>query len=156
MTRLNERIETPLPVENAFDYLADFANSEEWDPGTESARRIDSGEIGVGTRYRLGVRQGTRVVPMEYRITAFERPRRVELAGSGSGISAVDTLNFEPGPNGGSIVDYTADIRLRGPMRLVQPFLGGTFRRIAADASDGIRRTLAERASAARGDGGPR
>lgn len=156
MTRLNERIATPLPIEDAFDYLSDFANAEEWDPGTASAQRIGSGEVGVGTRYRLGVRQGKRIVPMEYRITAFDRPRRVELAGTGSGISAVDTIGFEPGPDGGSVVEYSADIRLQGLMRLVQPLLGGTFRRIAADAADGIRRTLTERASAARGDGGQR
>ena len=156
MTRLNERIATPLPVEDAFDYLSDFANADEWDPGTASAHRIGSEEVGVGARYRLGVRQGSRVLPMEYRITAFDRPRRVELVGTGPGISAVDTIGFETGPDGGSVVDYTADIRLHGAMRLVQPFLGGTFRRIAADAADGIRRTLIERASAARGDGGQR
>ena len=67
MTRLNERIHTPLPIEDAFAYLADFANSEEWDPGVATAERIGSGEVGVGTRYRLGVRQGDRVAPMEYR-----------------------------------------------------------------------------------------
>lgn len=147
MTRLNERIETALPIEEAFAYLADFANSQEWDPGVASAERIGSDEIGVGTRFRLGVRQGDRVVPMEYRITDFDQPSRVVLAGSGSGINAVDELRFERSGNG-TIVDYTADIRLDGFLRLVQPFLGGTFRRIAADASGGIRSTLAARAAA--------
>ena len=147
MTRLNERIETALPIEEAFAYLADFANSQEWDPGVARAERIGPGEIGVGTRFRLGVRQRGRVVPMEYRITEFDRPRRVVLAGSGSGITAVDELRFERSGNG-TIVDYTADIRLGGLLRLVQPFLGGTFRRIAADASRGIRSTLAARAAA--------
>ena len=142
MTRLNERIATPLPVAEAFDYLADFANTAEWDPGVASAERIDAGEIGSGSTFRLGVRQGSRVVQMEYRITHYHPPRQVVLVGEGSGISAVDELLFEPGPGGGSVVDYTADIRLHGLLRLVQPFIGGTFRRIADDASEGIRRTL--------------
>jgi Polyketide cyclase / dehydrase and lipid transport len=149
MTRLNETIATPLAVDDAFAYLADFANSREWDPGVTSAERVDSGPVGVGASYRLTVRQGSRSVPMEYRITEFDPPRRVVLIGEGSGISAVDEMRFEPAPGGGSIVEYTADIRLQGLGRLVQPFLRGTFERIASDASGGIRRTLTDRAVAA-------
>ncbi len=150
MTRLNERIRTRLPIEEAFSYLADFANSEEWDPGTATAARIGSGPVGVGSRYELGVRQGDRVVPMEYRITVHEPPRRVVLVGSGSGIEATDEIRFERDGDE-TIVDYTADIRLTGLLRLVQPFLGGTFRKIAQDASDGIERTLASRAAGLEG-----
>ena len=148
MTRMNERIRTSLPIEEAFAYLADFANSEEWDPGVDSARRVGDGPVGVGARYQLGVRQGDRVVPMEYRITHYEPPRRVVLVGSGSRIEATDEIRFER-EGDETVVDYTADIVLTGVLRLVQPFLGGTFRKIAENASDGIERTLAARAAAA-------
>ena len=147
MTRLNERIQTPMSINDAFAYLADFANAEEWDPGVATAERIGA-EVGVGTRYRLGVRQGDRVAPMEYRITIFEPPRRVVLVGSGSRVKATDEIRFEANA-AGTIVDYTADIRLTGILRLAQPFMGGIFRKIAEDASDGIARTLAERAASA-------
>jgi carbon monoxide dehydrogenase subunit G len=147
MTRLNERIRTALPIEEAFTYLADFANSEEWDPGVDRARRIGDGPVGVGARYELGVRQGSRVVPMEYRISEFEPPSRVVLVGTGSGIEAIDEIRFERRGDE-TVVDYTADINLTGLLRLVQPFLGGTFRKIAENASDGIERTLAARAAA--------
>ena len=30
MTTLRERIETPLPIDETFAYVADFANSQEW------------------------------------------------------------------------------------------------------------------------------
>jgi carbon monoxide dehydrogenase subunit G len=147
MTRLTERIETRLPIEEAFDYLADFANAEEWDPGVASAERIGSGSVGVGTRYRLGIRRGDRVVPMEYEITVLERPGRVVLVGSGSGVDATDEIRFAATQDG-TLVEYIADIRLTGLLRLVQPFLGGTFRKIAEDASEGIERTLTARADA--------
>ncbi len=150
MTRLRERIQTPLPIEDAFAYLADFANSEEWDPGVATAERIGAGEVGVGTRFRLGVRQGDRVTPMEYRITIFEPPRRVVLVGSGSRVEATDDIRFEANA-AGTVVEYIADINLTGILRLAQPFMGGTFRRIAEDASDGISRTLAARAASAQG-----
>lgn len=146
MTTLNERIDTTLPTEAAFDYVADFANSEEWDPGVETAERLDEGPVGVGSRYRLGVHLGGRVAPMEYRITEFERPRRVVLVGEGSGVSAVDDIRFAPAAGGGTRIDYTADIRLGGLLRFAQPFLGGAFANVARKAADGMRRTLAERA----------
>jgi carbon monoxide dehydrogenase subunit G len=151
VTRLNERIETALPIEEAFAYLADFANSEEWDPGVASAERLDEGPVGVGARYRVGVRQGDRIADMEYRISVHEPSSRVVLIGSGSGISAVDDIRFERAGRG-SVVTYTADIKLNGLLRLVQPFLGGTFAKIARDAADGIERTLNARAAAAGGD----
>ena len=149
MPRLHETIDTALPIADAFDFVADFANASRWDPGVATSERIDPGPVGVGARYRLGIRSRGRVQPMEYRVTNFEQPRRVVLVGSGSGIDAVDEIRFEPAADGaGTRIDYTADIRLLGLMRLVQPFVGGTFDRIAKDALAGMRQALDELAMA--------
>jgi carbon monoxide dehydrogenase subunit G len=78
---------------------------------------------------------------MEYRISTFEPARRVVLIGEGSGVSAVDDIRFEPA-GGGTHIDYTADIKLGGLLRLVQPFLGRAFRKVATDALEGMQRTL--------------
>jgi carbon monoxide dehydrogenase subunit G len=148
MTILRERIETALPIDEAFAFVADFANAAHWDPGVASAERIDAGPLGVGARYRLGVRMGGRVAPMDYEVTAFEPLRRVVLAGTGSGVEAEDEIVFEATP-AGTRIDYTADIRLRGVMRLAGPFAGGALARIARDARDGMQRALDRRAAAA-------
>jgi carbon monoxide dehydrogenase subunit G len=87
---------------------------------------------------------------MEYRISVFEPPSRVVLVGSGSGVSAVDEIRFGPAGTG-TRIDYIADIRLGGLLRLAQPFLGGAFAKIARNAADGMGRTLAARAVAAGG-----
>lgn len=147
MTKLHERIETTLPIEETFAFIADFANSSRWDPGVATSERIDAGPVGIGARYRLGVRMRGRVAPMEYRITTFEPPTRVVLTGEGSGVSAVDEIVFEETATG-TAIDYTADIRLGGWMRLVQPFAGGAFEKIARDALGGMQQALDERASA--------
>ena len=141
MTKLTEQIETPLAREAAFAYVADFANAMHWDPGVATSERVDPGPVGVGSRYRLGVRLGGRVVHMEYRISTFEPSNRVVLVGNGSGISAVDEIRFVPAGTG-TRIDYAADIRLGGALRIVQPFLGRQFARIGRDALDGMRRTL--------------
>jgi hypothetical protein len=148
MPRLHETIQTALPVDQAFDFIAEFANCPAWDPNTVTSERIDAGPVGVGARYRLGVRQGGGVIPMEYRVTAWEPGRRVVLAGTGRNIRATDDIRFEATADGAR-VDYTADISLTGWMRLVEPFAGGSFRRIATEAAAGMQRVLDERATAA-------
>src|SRR4029079_2105670 len=142
MTRIHERIETSLPIDVAFAYIADFANAHAWDPGTVASRRPDDGPVGPGARYGLDVRIGGRVAPMEYRITNFDAPRRVVLRGAGSGVDAVDDIRFER-VGDRTVIQYTADIRLGGLLRLVQPFLGRAFARIGADAAAGMTGTLA-------------
>jgi len=147
MPRLHGQIQTALAPEAAFDYVADFANSSHWDPGVVVSERIGEGPVGVGARYRLGVHLGRRVAPMEYRISVFDRPRRVVLIGTGSGVSAVDEIDFEP-TGTGTRIDYSADIRLGGVLRLAQPFLGRAFATLGREALTGMQRTLDTRSRA--------
>jgi len=141
MPRLHERIETPLPLEDAFAFVADFANASAWDPGVASSERIGSGPVGVGARYRLGIRRGERVVRMDYVVERIEQPHRVVLVGSGSGVLATDDIRFTHA-DGTTVIDYTADIRLTGLRRLATPLVLGTFARIARDARDGMQQAL--------------
>jgi hypothetical protein len=143
---LKERIETRLGVDDAFAFVADFANAQQWDPGVASSVRIDPGPVAVGARYRLGVRMGGRVAPLEYVITRLEPGRRVVLEGRGSGVKAVDEIAFEPSSTG-TTIRYVADIRLTGLLGLLAPFAGGAFRRIAANAKAGMQRALDARAA---------
>ena len=148
MTRLHEEIETTLPLDVAFPFVANFANASRWDPGVESSDTLDPGPPAVGSRYALMVRMGGRFAPMEYKVSVLDPMRRVVLRGSGSGVSAVDEIRFEPSGTG-THIEYTADIRLGGWLRLVQPLLGGSFRKIAKDALAGMEKTLGEMAAAA-------
>ena len=142
MTTLTERIDTALPIEDTFAFVADFANSAVWDPGVATAERLDAGAGRTRRRasdsacdWAAGSRRWSTGSP-----SSSHRPASCS-SGPGSGVSAVDDIRFEP-IAGGTRVDYTADIRLGGLLRLVQPFLGRAFatlgqqrrRRHAADA----------------------
>ena len=164
MPLLHERLITRLSIDEAFDFVADFANTSAWDPGTATAERIgaDGGappgggeSVGVGARYRLGVRMGGSVRPMEYRIVRFERPTLVVLEGQGSGVEATDRIDFSATERGTEIA-YQADIRLRGLLRLAEPFAAGRFANIARDARDGMQRTLDAMAEMRTGPAGTR
>ena len=151
MTVLREQIDTTLPPGEAFAFVADFENAAEWDPGVATSRRVVTASgarepVGVGSRYELGVRMAGRVAPMEYVVRTWEPPQRVVLMGSGSGVEAVDDIRFSATPDG-TRIDYTADIRLRGLMRIFAPFAGGALRSVARNARDGMQRTLDRRAA---------
>ena len=117
MTRIHERIATTLPIEAAFDYVADFANSQQWDPGTTSSRRMDAGPVGVGARYALTVRMGGRVGPdgvphPRLRSAATGRPRRRRVRTSTpsttSGSSASATAPSSTTPRTSALVGCCA------------------------------------------------
>ncbi len=150
MPRVHETIDTTLPVQDTFAFIADFANSQAWDPGTLAARRIGNGSIGVGTSYALTVKMGGNAAPMTYTVDAWEPNERVVLRGDGERATARDDIRFESTSDGGTRVDYTADIELKGWMRFLTPFLGGAFRKLGEDARTGMTKALAERAANAR------
>jgi hypothetical protein len=84
MARYVDAIDLPIPIEEAFDYLADFSRTAEWDPGVEEARRLTRGKVRLGSRFRVTVSFLGRRIPLEYRITEFERPSHLVLSGGDS------------------------------------------------------------------------
>jgi dehydrogenase/reductase SDR family member 12 len=148
MARYRTTVDSASPLEETFHYLADFSNAEEWDPGVAEAQRVDDGEIGTGSRFRLVARFLGRDVPMQYEITAFEGPHRVVLEADERTVRSVDEIRVETAEDGGTRVTYEADLRLKGPLGgVLDPLLGLVFRRIGDRAAAGLRRTLAEPAS---------
>ena len=81
MARYIDAIDLPIPPEEAFDYLADFSRTAEWDPGVCDAHRLTRGKIRLGSRFEVSVSFFGRRIPLEYRITEFERPSRLVLTG---------------------------------------------------------------------------
>jgi carbon monoxide dehydrogenase subunit G len=139
---IEETLEVGRPLDAVFDFVGDFANTREWDPGVADARRVTPGPIGVGTRYELQVRFGGRVLPMVYEVTRWEPPTRVVLRGSGATVTAIDDIRFEPTPSG-TRIRYLADIRLKGLLRLFEPLLARRLRETGRAAIDGMQRALA-------------
>lgn len=150
MTTLRESIEVERSQEEAFDFVADFSTTAEWDPGIAEATRVGERPIGVGTRFEVVALFNGRRLPLVYEITSFERPARVVLHGSGSGFDGIDEITFAPGRERRTRIAYTAEIRLKGLARLAEPFMGGRFEEMARKAVGGLRSKLDAGASAPR------
>ena len=102
MPVLREELIVDRPLQEVWEFISDFANSEAWDPGVASARKVTEGDVRVGTRYALQVVFNGKEMPMTYEVTEYEPTRRVVLHGDGSPITAVDDIRFTATPEGGT------------------------------------------------------
>jgi carbon monoxide dehydrogenase subunit G len=152
MPVITETVETELHVEATFDYVANFENIVEWDPGVKAVRKVTDGEPGVGSEYDLDIQYGSSPLSMTYRITEWDPPRRIVLEGDGARSFAIDRISFLPTATGTS-VEYEADIRLKGIYRAAEPFLGKLFRRVGDGAREGMDSRLRELAAEAAEEG---
>ena len=129
MLSLKESIDVTCAPQVAFDYLADFTHIERWDPSVLTARQMTEGWPQVGTQFRLKLQFGGRAVPMAYRITEMESPRRLVLQGTGASFSAEDRITFEP-LGDGTRIRYEADIVFAaGWGRKLEPLVAPLVRR---------------------------
>jgi carbon monoxide dehydrogenase subunit G len=141
MTVLREELDVDRSLEEVFALVGDFANAERWDPGVASSHAATEGPVGVGSRYDLIVLFNGRRLPMTYEVTAYEPPHHVVLKGSGSTVNAMDDIRFEA-TDQGTRIRYTADLRLKGPLRLLEPAMRGKFAAVGRSAMMGMREAL--------------
>ena len=142
MARYRTTIQSKKSPEEAFEYLADFANAREWDPGVVEGENLTGQPLGPDSRFRLVARFLGRRVPLEYRIVAFEPPRRVVFQADQAAVCSTDEICFVP-VGAGTSVTYDADLRLKGTLgRLMDPLLGLAFRRIGDRAAIGLGKAL--------------
>jgi hypothetical protein len=142
MARYVDAINLPICAEKAFDYLADFSRTVEWDPSVVEARRLTRGKVRLGSSFGVSVSFLGRRVPLKYRIAAFERPSRLVLSGGDSSLRSIDEITFVSRP-GGTRVTYEARLELTGIRRLADPILDLLFQRIGRLAVRGLRERLA-------------
>lgn len=141
MVKLQESRLIERPLDEVFDYTADFNNIEEWDPGVSSSSQLDEGPVGVGSRFELGVSFGARRIPMTYEITDYRPNERVVLIGKGESIEAVDVIRFED-RDGKTMVHYTADLKFHNYVKYLVPFMGPIFKKVGERAVDGLKESL--------------
>ena len=129
-------------AEETFDYLAEFSNAAEWDPGVVGSERLDDGPVGLGSSFSLTVKVGTRSTPLQYTVVSYDRPNVVVVVGENDTIRSEDTITVVARPEGGSILTYEAKLGLKGGLARADVLLALPFRRIGDRGLAGLRRVL--------------
>ena len=149
MARYRATVTTDWSPQQTFDYMANFANSAEWDPGVVSAEELTDNPLRVGARFDLVAAFLGREIDLTYETVELEAPRRVVLRAESGTVVSLDEMTFEPTASDGTVLTYDADLRLKGALRVADPVLRLAFRRIGDRARDGIAARLAEPAPTA-------
>lgn len=138
MIKLHEVRTINRPLEEVFAFVAEFSTVAEWDPGVDESSRITEGELGIGTRFSVLANFRGRTVPLEYEMTNYDLDQIAVFEVTSPRFDAVDIIEFRAIDEHTTEVDYKAEFTLKGFMRLVEPFLGGTFDRLGQKAMDGM------------------
>lgn len=113
---------TAAPPERVHDYLADFRNAEEWDPGTRTCELVE-GDGGVGSVYHNVSSFLGRESEIHYTVAELERPTRIHLVGRNDQFEGHDVLGVRARADGGSEVTYHAEFCFSGAARYAAPLV---------------------------------
>ncbi len=144
MAHYHATIDSPRGQAETFVYLATFSNAAQWDPGVLSGEQRDPGPVRVGTRFRLVVPFLGRRLPLTYVVTRYSRDGMIALEAVNGLLRLVDWIEVAAAGDGAT-VSYDADVRLRGPLRLLDPVLQRGFGAVGERAAAGLASALAGR-----------
>jgi carbon monoxide dehydrogenase subunit G len=129
------------PPEVVVPYLADFGNSREWDPGTESCTRIDDGPVQVGATWQNVQKVLGMTSELTYRLDRLD-PDRVVLVGHNDSVDSTDDITVRPHPEGSEVV-YDATITFHGIAKLGSPVMQLEFEHLGNKTVTGIQQAVA-------------
>jgi carbon monoxide dehydrogenase subunit G len=129
----------PAPAA-VIDYLKDFANAEEWDPGTESCTRVGDGPVAVGSRWHNVSKIAGVTTELDYELTELT-DSRVVLVGRNDSATSTDTITVLPSGEGSEIT-YNADLDMHGLANLAAPAMKLVFEKLANDTEEQLTRVL--------------
>lgn len=141
MPKVSKSVMIPRPPSEVFEYLANFANTAEWDPGVAEAHQNSPGPVGLGSTFDLVAIFRGRHIPVTYEVTVYQPIERVVLVGRNKRFTGTDDITIAP-EGDGTRVGWNADFRMEGLGKIFQPFLGGVFEELSVAAMEGLEATL--------------
>ena len=143
--KIERTVTVDVPVSEAFEFLADFTTTTQWDPGTVRTVHLQ-GDGGVGTTYRNTSKFLGRETELVYVVEEWVPDTRIRLRGENKTVISVDTMTFGR-TAAGTVVTYTADFTFKGLSRFIAPLLRPALARLGNEAEQGLRSSLSELAS---------
>ena len=140
MPSVSRTFDTAASQQVAYDYLRDFRNAEEWDPGTRSCELV-AGDGGVGTTYRNVSSFLGREVELTYTAVELAPPGRVHLRGTNASFEGHDLFEVREAGRGARIT-YSAEFSFSGASRLAVPVVAAYLPFLANKTVEQLRAAL--------------
>lgn len=130
---------TPSPA-TVIDYLKDFGNAEQWDPGTQTCTRQDAGPVQEGSTWH----NVSKIVGVEAELTYTLKTLTDDtlvFVGTNNASTSTDTITVEP-HDGGSVITYHADLDMHGLAKILSPAMKLVFEKLANDTEKQLTEVL--------------
>ena len=131
------------PIDEVFETIVDGGNFASWNPTIRASRRLDTGDVGNGTRFEWDLRGFGKVIQ---ELKEFERPARVRI------VPHIKTLEgghrfVLSSQSGATRIDHELEMRPKGLFKLFAPMMGMIGRKNLRDTARALQAHL-ERAPA--------
>lgn len=121
---------TPTP-DRVIDYLKDFGNAEEWDPGTQTCTREGAGPVEVGATWHNVSKIVGVTAELTYTLEKLSN-RTLVFVGKNKSSTSTDTITVDAS-GAGSVITYRADLEMKGAAKLLGPAMKLVFEKLAGD-----------------------
>jgi carbon monoxide dehydrogenase subunit G len=128
------------PPQQVIDYLKDFANAVEWDPGTQRCTRIDSGAIVEGASWHNVSKIFGVTAELTYTLDSLSDSNLV-FRGKNKSSTSVENISIDAA-NTGSVITYRNDLEMHGPLKLLNPVLKLAFEKLATETEQQLTSVL--------------
>lgn len=131
MPTVSRTFSVDLPPARVIEYLKDFANAQEWDPGTQSCTRRDDGPLAEGAEWH----NVSKIFGVTAELTyVLQKATDSMLVFVGRNESSTSTDNITVDASGsGSTLTYRADLEMHGAAKLLNPVMKLVFEKLAND-----------------------
>lgn len=141
MINVERTFEVDKPVTQVVDYLKDFANATEWDPGTKSCVQESTGPVAVGTTWHNVSEIKGRETELTYELVRLEAAH-LTFVGKNKTATSTDDITVAEADGGARII-YQARIEFHGIAKIAGPFLQGEFEKLGDETQDSIKAAVA-------------
>jgi carbon monoxide dehydrogenase subunit G len=139
--RFSESADVRSPVEATFAYITDQDRLAEWNDHVQWAEVVGGGPVEVGSKLRQHRRRNRREFDLVFEVTGHDPPGRHVVEGSVFGVDTAMSFTLQP-KGAGTRVTMTADVRGRGPRRLLAPVVTSEMRKSTVAALAALRARL--------------
>lgn len=141
MARYVTKVRSPWAPDRAFAFMADLTNFVHWDPGVKAAEQTVGSGGGPDAVFEVTVAGWPRELLLSYRTVEHRDGEFVRAVAETSMLVSDDRITVSA-DGAGSIVEYDADLRLKGALAVADWPLRLAFKRIGDRAAAGLRVAL--------------
>jgi carbon monoxide dehydrogenase subunit G len=131
MPTVSRRFSVTPPPTQVVEYLKNFENTQEWDPGTQTCTRTSSGQVVEGATWHNVSRIFGVTAELTYTLKELTESRLV-FVGENKSSRSRDTITVDPAGTG-SLLTYRADLAMKGAAKVLSPVMKIVFEKLAND-----------------------